>query len=107
VSGKLDVAFLRPEANMSDLEFRLVTREPLVVVMPSDHRLASQTMIDSHDIVGEIFINVSGTAPTLRVIIDAYLAREGIAIQTQRDVDNLAMAMSLVAAAARYEMSTR
>jgi len=97
VSGKLDVAFLRPEANMPDLEFRLVTREPLVVVMPSDHRLASQTMIDSHDIVGETFINVSGTAPTLRVIIDAYLAREGIAIQTQHDVANLAMAMSLVA----------
>jgi len=55
VSGKLDVAFLRPEANMPDLEFRLVTREPLVVVMPSDHRLASQTMIDLHDIVGETF----------------------------------------------------
>jgi LysR family hca operon transcriptional activator len=82
---------------MPDLEFRLVTKEPLVVVMPSDHRLASQATIDPHEIVGETFINVSGTAPTLRVIIDAYLAREGIAIQTQHDVDNLAMAMSLVA----------
>jgi LysR family hca operon transcriptional activator len=97
VRGRLDVAFLRPEANMPDLEFRLVTKEPLVVVMPSDHRLASQATIDPHEIVGETFINVSGTAPTLRVIIDAYLAREGIAIQTQHDVDNLAMAMSLVA----------
>src|SRR6478609_8004238 len=79
MSGKLDLAFLRPEANMPDLEFRLVTKEPLVVVLPSDHRLASLAKIDPHKIVGETFINVSGTAPALRVIIDAYLQREGIA----------------------------
>jgi LysR family hca operon transcriptional activator len=97
VRGKLDVAFLRPEANMPDLEFRLVTKEPLVVVLPSDHRLASQAKIDPHDIVGETFINVSGTAPALRVIIDAYLQREGIALLTHHEVDNLAMAMSLIA----------
>jgi LysR family hca operon transcriptional activator len=97
VRGKLDVAFLRPEANMPDLEFRLVTKEPLVVVLPSDHRLASQATIDPHDIVGETFINVSGTAPALRVVVDAYLQREGIAIHPHHEVDNLAMAMSLVA----------
>jgi LysR family transcriptional regulator, hca operon transcriptional activator len=68
-----------------------------VVVLPSDHRLASLTKIDPQEISGETFINVSGTAPTLRVVIDAYLEREGIAIQTHHDVDNLAMAMSLVA----------
>jgi LysR family hca operon transcriptional activator len=97
VRGKLDVAFLRPEANMPDLEFRLVTKEPLVVVLPSDHRLATRAKIDPHEIEGETFINVSGTAPALRVIIDAYLQREGITIKTHHDVDNLAMAMSLVA----------
>src|SRR6185295_1262205 len=97
VSGKLDVAFLRPEPNMPDLEFKLVTKEQLVVVLPSDHRLASLADIDPREIVGETFINVSGTAPTLRVVIDAYLQREGITIQTHHDVDNLAMAMSLIA----------
>ena len=97
VRGKLDLAFLRPEANMPDLEFRVVTKEPLVVVLPSDHRLASLAEIDPHEIVGETFINVSGTAPALRVIIDAYLQREGIAIHPHHEVDNLAMAMSLVA----------
>jgi LysR family hca operon transcriptional activator len=95
--GKLDLAFLRPEANMPDLEFRLVTKEPLVVVLPSDHRLATRAKIDPHEIVGETFINVSGTAPALRLIIDAYLQREGIAIHTDHEVDNIAMAMSLVA----------
>ena len=97
VGGKLDVAFLRPEPNTPDLEFKLVTKEPLVVVLPSDHRLAAQAEIDAHDIVGETFINVSATAPTLRVVIDAYLEREGIAIRPHHEVDNLAMAMSLIA----------
>ncbi len=97
VRGKLDLAFLRAEANMPDLEFRLVTKEPLVVVLPSDHRLASLAEIDPHEIVGETFINVSGTAPALRVVIDTYLQQEGISIHPHHEVDNLAMAMSLVA----------
>jgi DNA-binding transcriptional LysR family regulator len=66
VRGKLDLAFLRPEANMPDLEFRLVTKEPLVVVLQCDHRLASLAEIDPHEIVGETFINVSGTAGAAR-----------------------------------------
>jgi len=95
--GKLDAAFLRPEANTPDLVFKLAAREPLVVVLPSDHPLASRDAIVPQDLVGETFINVSGTAPTLRVVIDAYLKQSGIAITPAHEVDNLAMAMSLVA----------
>jgi LysR family transcriptional regulator, hca operon transcriptional activator len=95
--GKLDAAFLRPEVNAPDLIFKLVAREPLVVVLPSDHRLVSHEAIAPQDLVGETFIGVSGTAPTLRVVIDAYLERSGIAIAPAHEVDNLAMAMSLVA----------
>src|SRR5271166_2341846 len=36
--GKLDVAFLRREKQAGDLAYTLVTEEPLVVVLPSDHR---------------------------------------------------------------------
>jgi LysR family hca operon transcriptional activator len=96
--GTLDLAFMRPEAKTAGLAFRLVTREPLVVVLPSDHRLASQDAINPHEIMGETFISVSrSTAPTLRVVIDDYLRRCGIDILPQHEVDNLAMAMSLVA----------
>jgi len=95
--GKLDVAFLRREAEAPDLVFKLVTKEPLVVVLPSDHRLASGDAIDPHEIAGETFISVSNTAPTLRVVIDDYLRRCGIDIRPDHEVDNLAMAMSLVA----------
>ena len=98
VRGKLDVAFLRPEAEATDLVFKVVTKEPLVVVVPSDHRLASHDAIDPRDIVGETFISVSSNnAPVLRVVIDDYLRRSGIDIKPDYEARHLAMAVSLVA----------
>jgi LysR family transcriptional regulator, hca operon transcriptional activator len=95
--GKLDAAFMRPEAQAPDLAYRLVTKEPLVAVLPSDHRLAACDAIDLHDIVGETFISVSHTAPALRVVINDYLERSNLGIRPDHEVDNLAMAMSLIA----------
>jgi LysR family hca operon transcriptional activator len=97
VRGKLDVAFLRRETRAADLMFKVVATEPLVVVFPGDHRLASLEAINPQDIAGETFISVSDTAPVLRVVIDDYLMRSGIDIKPDHEVDHLAMAMSLVA----------
>ena len=95
--GKLDLAFMRPEAQMPDLNYTVIVKEPILVAMPSDHRLASRNAVALQDIAGEIFIGMSNTAPTLRVIIEDYLARSGIHLRPAHRVDNLAMAMSLVA----------
>lgn len=95
--GKLDVAFLRPETQTNELVFKLVTKEPIVVVLPSDHRLASQESIDPRDIAGETFIGVSSNAPVLRVVIDDYLRRCGIDIKPDHEARHLSMAVALVA----------
>ena len=95
--GRLDVAFMRAEAQAPELVFKVLTKEPLVAILPSDHRLAAYEAIDPHDIAGETFISVSKTAPTLRVVIDDYLERLNLGIRPDHEVDNLAMAMSLVA----------
>jgi LysR family hca operon transcriptional activator len=97
VAGRLDLAFMRPEAETPGLAYRLVAKEPLVVVLPGDHRLASRQAIHPRDVVGETFITVSNTAPALRVIIDEYLRRSNLGISPDHEVDNLAMAMSLIA----------
>jgi DNA-binding transcriptional LysR family regulator len=53
---------MRPEAQTPDLAYMLVTQEPLVAVLPSDHRLAACDAIDPHGIVGETVVSVSNTA---------------------------------------------
>src|SRR5260370_13686132 len=60
VRGRLDVAFLRVEPHF-DLEYRVVTQEPLVVLMPSDHRLTARESIRPQELVGEIFIGGATT----------------------------------------------
>jgi LysR family hca operon transcriptional activator len=95
--GKLDLAFMRREANMPDLEYRLVTREPIVVVMPSDHRLAAKKSVTVAEIAKEPFIHMSGTAPVFRQVIDDYFRENGLSVPSEQKIDNLGMAMSLVA----------
>jgi LysR family hca operon transcriptional activator len=94
--GKLDIAFLRREPN-PDLEYKLVAKEPLVVILPSDHPLAKRAAIDPHDLAGETFIGISQIPRVLRSVVDDYLKQFGIAIAPHLEIDNFAMAISLVA----------
>ena len=95
--GKIDAAFLRREQGVPDLAFRLLVKEPLVVVLPSDHRLAALKAISPQNIVGETFVTVSDTAPVLRGVIDNYLKRSGIEITPAHEADHVTMGMSLIA----------
>ena len=97
LNGTVDAAFLRRERGMPDLAFHLLVKEPLMVVLPSDHRLAALKAISPRDLVGETFVTVSDTAPVLRVIIDNYLKRSGINITPAHEADHVTMGMSLIA----------
>src|SRR5229473_3235376 len=98
IRGKIDLAFLRPEKQAPGLKFRLLRRDPLVVLMPHDHALAVRTSIRPQDIAGERYIGVSAIrAPTLRAVIEDYAKRTGIALKPEHQAENLAMAISLVA----------
>src|SRR5436189_903274 len=59
VKGTVDAAFLRRERGVPDLAFRLLVKEPLVLVLPSDHRLAALKAISPEDLAGETFVTVS------------------------------------------------
>ncbi|MEA2920687.1 MAG: LysR family transcriptional regulator, hca operon transcriptional activator [Bradyrhizobium sp.] len=96
VRGRLDVALLRAEPAF-DLHYEVVDREPLIVLMRGDHRLASREAIHPRELVGEIFIGGSNKASVLRAVTEDYLRRFGLDIKLDHGVDNLAVAMSLVA----------
>jgi LysR family transcriptional regulator, hca operon transcriptional activator len=95
--GKLDVAFLRREAQAPGLTFKFLIKEPLVAVLPAGHRLAARKEIRLQDIAGETYITPTRVAPALKAVIDAYAAKCGVALKPAYDAENLSSAMSLVA----------
>src|SRR6202163_2961089 len=99
IRGKIDLAFLRPEKQAPGLKFRLLRKDPLIVVMPRDHALAARNSIRPQDIAGQTFIGVSPIrAPTLWAVVNDYLKPLGV--KPDHQAENLAMAISLVASTA-------
>jgi LysR family hca operon transcriptional activator len=94
--GRLDLAFMRVQPGY-ELEYHVVDREPLIVLMPSDHRLIAKQAIHPREFVGEIFIGGANKAAVVRAVTVDYLRRSGVDIKLDHAVDNLAMATSLVA----------
>ena len=96
--GRIDLAFLRQERDAPGIVFTRLIDEPLIVLMPTDHRLAARDAIAAEDIVEEQLVGVPhDKSPALRSVTDAYGARLGIDLTPDHYVDNLSMAMSLVA----------
>jgi LysR family transcriptional regulator, hca operon transcriptional activator len=105
--GRLDLAFMRREAQAADLVFRTVTEETLMAVLPSDHRLAARKSVALQEIASEPFVSVSSTAPALRAVIDDYLRQTGLSVTPAHEADNLAMAISLVASRRGFALLPR
>jgi LysR family hca operon transcriptional activator len=97
LKGTVDAAFLRRERGVPELAFRFLVKEPLMVVLPTDHRLAALKSIGPGDLLGETFVTVSDTAPVLRVVIDNYLKRSGTNIRSVHEADHVATGISLIA----------
>ncbi|MHC4051670.1 LysR family transcriptional regulator [Bradyrhizobium sp. 25ACV] len=95
--GKLDIAFLRPEKESAGLIFKMLAKEPLIAVLPADHRLASRKKIRPQDLAGEIYVSSARTSPVLQAVIDDYASRVGITLKAKYEGENISSAMSLVA----------
>ena len=95
--GKVDVAFLRREAQAPGLTFKFLIKEPLVAVLPKNHRLAAHKEIKPQDLAAETYITPTRVAPVLKAVIDGYAAKSGITLKPEYDAENLSSAMSLVA----------
>ena len=81
---------------MPGLAFRLLVKQPLLLILPRDHHLAALKSINPGDLVGEAFVIVSHTAPVLRAVIDDYVKRSGINITPAHQADHVTMGISLI-----------
>jgi LysR family hca operon transcriptional activator len=96
--GRLDVAFLRPEKNTPGVVYLTLLQEPLIVLMPADHRLAARDTVAPEALAGEILIGVpNSNSPALRAVVDAYGARIGVDLTPDHEALNIAMGISLIA----------
>jgi len=96
LQGKLDIAFVRAE-QIPDIEIRVIAKEPLIAILPSDHRLAHRKTVNIKDFVGETYIGISKVPRVLRGIIANYFAKHKLEVVPSFEIDNYAMAVSLVA----------
>ncbi len=94
--GKLDVAFLRPEPQSTGLSFKFLAKEPLIAVLPADHRLTSRKKIRPQDLAREIYVSSARISPVLNSVIQGYARKVGITLKAEYEGDNLPSAMSLV-----------
>jgi len=94
--GKLDVAFLRPERQTVGLSFKVLAKEPLIAVLPADHRLTSRKKIRSQDLASQIYVSSSKISPVLESVIQEYASSVGITLKAGYEGENLPSAMSLV-----------
>ena len=95
--GKVDVAFLRRETQATGLAFKFMIKEPLVAMLPTGHRLASQKKISPQEIAAETYITPTRYAPVLKAVIESYMTKFGITLKPEYESDNLTSTMSLVA----------
>src|SRR5436190_4978460 len=94
--GKLDVAFLRRETTAEGLSFKLLAKEPLIAVLPADHRLTSRKKIRPQDLAAEAYVSSARTSPVLQSVIQDYASKMGISLDAKYEGENLPSAMSLV-----------
>ena len=96
LQGKLDIAILRAE-KIPDIEIRVVAQGAAGRDPAERSRLARRKTIDRSDFAGETYIGISKVPRVLRALIADYFERCGIEIMPAYEIDNYAMAVSLVA----------
>ena len=97
MQGKLDVALLRHETHTAGLAFKFLYKEPLVAILPREHRLAARKAVRPEELAREAFISPARLAPVLKSVINDYAARVGIRLTQKYDAETISGGMSLVA----------
>jgi LysR family hca operon transcriptional activator len=93
---KLDLGFMRVEPK-PDVTFVVIAKEPIVVILPSDHSLAKESEIDPKALKGETLVGFSDFAIVLRDVVEGYLREKGVDVTPAHRVENFATVLSLVA----------
>ena len=93
--GTLDAALLRREVR-TGISYRVLAKEPLVAMLPANHRLMSREAISPADLEDEVYVGSATASPVVDTLVKEYAAKMGINLNPQFDAGSLSSAISLV-----------
>lgn len=97
--GEVDIAFVRPVADLSALSKRLLLTEAFVVAVPASHRFATRDAVSIDECADERIINYTQhLAPDYHAAIMRACALAGFVPQRPLDVGQVYTALGLVSA---------
>lgn len=106
--GRLDIAMLGLPINDPDVETYMIHREPLCVVLPADHRLAGEEIIDLAELSGEGFVTTPQFAGSLfRDSTFQLCAEAGFVPRISQQVPDPFLALLLVSGGVGVAVTTR
>lgn len=99
LSGTLDVALLRPPVHSLDLTTLIIRREPLVAVVPSEHRLANARGIELIELAEDSFITYpSHDRSVVHEAVENACRKAGFSAKVVQEVGETSTLVSFVAA---------
>ena len=101
----VDVGFMFPPPADDALQIARLVRYPLVVALPTNHRLAARAKLSPGDLAGESYVMLTAdVAPAYGAIVTKYWERVGVSIRERLKVDQAHAVVDLVAAGAGFAL---
>jgi len=101
----VDVGFMCPGSSDRDLQMERLAARPLVVALPSNHRLAVRARLSPRDLAGESYVMLAvDVAPAYAEIVAEYWEKVGVAIKERLKADQPHTVIELVAAGAGFAL---
>jgi DNA-binding transcriptional LysR family regulator len=97
-SGTLDIGVLRPPAVGDDIELRTIDREPLVLAVSADHRLAVEPVVSLTDLRSEPFVAYASRDSAVNDAVLRSCKRVGFVPHREHAAPGTAVLLALVAA---------
>jgi DNA-binding transcriptional LysR family regulator len=101
----VDVGFMLSPPGDQGLHMERLVRYPLVVALPSNHRLAARAHLSPRDLAGERYVTLAAdVAPVYGEIVTEYWEQAGVAMKERLKVDQPHAVIDLVAAGAGFAL---
>jgi DNA-binding transcriptional LysR family regulator len=98
VEGRIDIGVLRPPIRHDSISSRTITVEPLVLVMPEDHRLADEPVVSVADLRAENFVMYAAAGSVVNDAVVRSCMAAGFTPHREHEVAGTAILLALVAA---------